>query len=61
MKQTTDKKQSLTFIKNGKMNDGKTPGVIYVHHFGTGYQELVFPSHEMANKFFNTINQSHEN
>ena len=28
-----------------------TDGVIYVHHFGTGYQELVFADHAAATRF----------
>jgi len=26
-------------------------GVVYIHHFGTGWQELVFPDHEAAQRF----------
>jgi hypothetical protein len=33
-----------------KVNDGYD-GFLYLEHFGTGYQELVFSSHEAAQKY----------
>ena len=39
---------SLNFIRNAGQRDIPNAGVIYLHHFGTGHQELVFASHERA-------------
>lgn len=42
-------KNMLTFIRQSA---NKTlPGFEYFHHFGTGYQGLIFTSHEAARKF----------
>lgn len=36
--------------KASKYSDG-SDGYLYAHHFGTGFQELVFGSHEQARRF----------
>jgi hypothetical protein len=51
----TFKNESFTFIRNQGQNDhaeGIKGGVIYIHHFGTGYQELIFASNEKASKWW---------
>jgi hypothetical protein len=43
---------SLTFKKRVRKNiDHTDDGVMYLHHFGTGWQELVFPDHMAAKQF----------
>jgi len=40
---------TLTFRKQARRGiDHYADGVIYVHHFGTGWQELVFVDHDAA-------------
>lgn len=44
-------KSTLTYIKPAtKANDGIN-GFIYLHNFGTGYQQLIFTTHEEATLF----------
>jgi hypothetical protein len=49
-------KDSMTFVKMGTMNDGKTKGMIFRHGFGTGFQDLVFPNIEQAQRFADALN-----
>lgn len=43
---------TLTYVKRATKNaNGLQDGYVYMHHFGTGWQELVFSTHENANKF----------
>lgn len=40
---------TLSYVRKVRKNvDHVTDGVLYVHHFGTGFQELVFASHDAA-------------
>ena len=43
--------QSLTYVRVAHASKEVHPGVVYLHHFGTGWQELVFGSHAKADKF----------
>ena len=40
---------TLTYHRVSKNKD--QPGFEYIHHFGTGYQELIFTTHTAARKF----------
>jgi hypothetical protein len=43
---------TLTYRKRARKGiDHTSDGVIYVHHFGTGWQELVFTDHATAERF----------
>jgi hypothetical protein len=43
---------SLTYKKLARKGvDHTNEGVVYVHHFGTGFQELVFTDHASAERF----------
>ncbi len=43
---------TLTYRKRARKGvDHTTDGVVYVHHFGTGFQELVFTDHASAARF----------
>lgn len=45
-------KSTLTYTKRArKQIEHITNGVIYIHHFGTGFQELVFQDHAAAARF----------
>lgn len=41
----------FVFLRLATKNDSPSEGYIYFHNFGTGYHEIVFPSHEEAAKF----------
>jgi hypothetical protein len=42
----------LRFTRRARKGvDHVSNGFLYVHFFGTGYQELVFDSHEAAARF----------
>lgn len=44
--------QTLAYIRVAtERKDGKD-GVLYLHHFVTGFQELIFDTHEHAARFF---------
>ena len=45
---------SLNYLK--KSTNSKQPGFIYLHHFGTGNQELVFNTHKQAKQFADVEN-----
>jgi hypothetical protein len=48
--------QTLTFKGKATKNvQHVSSGVIYLHHFGTGWQELVFNSHDDAQRFAEKI------
>ena len=42
--------KTLTYIKELK-GSKREYGLLYIHHFGTGWQELVFQSHQQAEQF----------
>ena len=47
----------MTLTYRGKARKGVNhtdDGVVYLHHFGTGFQELVFPDHAAAASFAKT-------
>lgn len=45
------KKEQLAFKRIAtEKKDGKN-GFLYFHHFGTGWQELIFDSHEAAKEY----------
>ena len=48
--------ETLNFLRKTNRNDTGHPGLIYVHHWGTGYQQLVFASKEAANIFKEKLN-----
>ena len=49
---TTEQRGTLTYTKRARKGiDHVTEGVVYVHHFGTGWQELVFSDHASAARF----------
>lgn len=51
---TTQRKPlaSVSFIRAAHPSrDIPGTGYVYLHHFGTGHQELVFPTHEAAQTF----------
>lgn len=44
--------ETLSYIRVAiEKKDGRN-GVLYLHHFVTGFQELIFDTHEHAKKFF---------
>jgi hypothetical protein len=43
-------KETLTFLRVARKATDSYDGYLYLHHFGTGYQLLVFPTHEAADK-----------
>lgn len=50
------KKETLVFKRVAtKAKDGNN-GFIYIHTCGTGYQELIFESHESANRMKAKLN-----
>ncbi len=40
--------------------DGIKKGFIYMHSWATGFQELVFDSHEEAKQYELALNKSHD-
>ena len=43
---------TLTYRRRARKGvDHTSDGVLYVHHFGTGFQELVFADHAAAARF----------
>lgn len=49
-------KETLVFKRMAtKAKDDKN-GVLYIHYFENGYQELIFDSHEAAKKFKDFLN-----
>ena len=52
----TQNKETLTFQRMAtKQKDGKN-GVLYVHAWNTGFQQLVFDDHEAAKRFEDKLN-----
>lgn len=50
------KKETLIFKRMAiAAKDGKT-GVIYIHSWGTGFQELIFDSHSAAIRYRGLLN-----
>jgi hypothetical protein len=50
--QLTYRGGTLTYRRVARKGvDWPAPGVIYLDHFGTGWQELVFKDHEHAKRF----------
>ena len=45
-------KHTLIYRRKVRKNvDHINDGLLYLHHFGTGWQELVFGTHEAARRF----------
>ncbi len=52
----TETKETLHFLRMAtKAKNGRT-GVLYVHNWATGYQELIFDDHESAKRFEAKLN-----
>ena len=51
IKQAATAKEWLTFVRPANRNDSPSTGFVYMHHWGTGHQELVFSSHKNAMEF----------
>lgn len=50
-------KHTLTFNRIASRRDSPTDGFVYVHDFGTGFQELVFSTHEQAADYLKGLNE----
>ena len=44
-------KKSFTYVRVAHKEKDNADGFIYLHHFGTGWEELIFPTHEAAATF----------
>ena len=44
-------KEVLTYRKIARKSTEGVRGVVYLHHFITGFQELVFSSHQKAQQW----------
>ena len=48
---TVTVRRTLSYVRKvRKKIDHLADGVLYMHHFGTGFQELVFANHDAARK-----------
>jgi hypothetical protein len=50
--------ESLSFVRYGKMNDGKMPCMVFCHKWATGYQLLNYETIEQAQLFADGLNKS---
>lgn len=49
---------TFIFLRIAKQKVDGYAGVLYLHHFGTGWQELIFTSHEAAKGFEQSLTQT---
>jgi len=47
---------SLTYLRIATKSRDGADGFLYRHDFGTGYQELVFASHDKASEWAGKLN-----
>jgi len=52
------KLNSLGFLKEATEAKDGSDGLMYCHHWGTGFQNLIFKSHEEANEWIKGVNDS---
>lgn len=50
--------QYLDFVRVATEDTDNTNGYLYIHHWPTGWQKLVFPSKENAKSWIKNINES---
>ena len=49
---------SLGFLKEATEAKDGTDGLMYCHHWGTGFQNLIFKSHEEASEWIKGVNDA---
>jgi len=47
---------TLKYVRVAKAAKDGYDGFLYMHHWATGWQELIFATHELANKFLEKLN-----
>ena len=52
--------ETLTFVRNATMKQNRALGVIYLHTWATGKQELLFDDHDAAARFKTSFGVKHE-
>jgi hypothetical protein len=55
--QTKVKPETLTYVRVARKAKDGQDGFIYLHHWGTGWQELIYSSHEAAKKAQERMNK----
>ena len=45
--------KTLNYVRIARKQTDGADGFLYIHHFGTGWQFLIFASHEKAAEFAN--------
>mgnify|MGYP000432078952 CR=1 FL=1 len=45
------KAHTVTYVREAKKRSDGSDGLLFVHRWGTGYQELIFPTRQAAQDF----------
>lgn len=51
-------KHTLNYVRKATQKKDGCDGFLYIHHWPTGWQELIFASHKLANKFLKKLNDT---
>lgn len=48
--------ETLTYLRKATHSKDNADGLLYLHKWATGYQELIFPDEVAAQRWFDTQN-----
>lgn len=51
---------TLNYVRVANAKKDGYDGFLYIHHWPSGWEELIFASHTLANKFINKLNNKIE-
>ena len=54
------REQTIGFLREATEEKDNATGLLYVHHWGTGFQQLIFQSDEEALAFIKNVNEKQE-